>query len=107
MSAHLLERFCQPVRDRYGQQVPKWVTKPISEFIRYDPASPVFRYDASGTRLQSAGEFWVDLRTVCGLVLKSLEEITKAGMEPVFTRVRETSLHEFSEPAWLYPYINE
>lgn len=59
----LLERFCQHVRDRYGEQVPTWVTEPISEFITYDPASTVFRYDAMGTRLQNAGEFWVDLPT--------------------------------------------
>ncbi|MGH7799050.1 MAG: hypothetical protein ACREOW_00280 [Thermodesulfobacteriota bacterium] len=43
---------------------------------------------------------------VCGLVLKNVQEITAAGMEPRFTEVRETSLHELYEPDWMYEYDN-
>lgn len=57
----LLEGFCRHVRRRYGEQVPSWITKPVSEFIRYDPASLIFRYEAThGRGILDGGEVWVD-----------------------------------------------
>jgi hypothetical protein len=60
--ASLLEAFCQHIRDRYGETVPPWITKPISEFAKYDPGSDVFRYEKTRvSRLHNEGEFWIDL----------------------------------------------
>jgi len=62
----LLEAFCHHVRKGYGETVPAVVTKPISEFAKYDQRSDVFRYatDREGKThepLQYDGEFWIDL----------------------------------------------
>jgi hypothetical protein len=44
--------------------------------------------------------------SVCGLELKSVEEIAVAGWEPRFSRVSETSLHELYEPDGFFEYEN-
>jgi hypothetical protein len=43
---------------------------------------------------------------VCGLILKNIEEIAVAEVEPRFAAVRETSLHELYQPEWLDEYDN-
>jgi hypothetical protein len=61
----LLEGFCRHIRTRWNEQVPRWITKPISEFIRYDPLSDAFRYETSRRDDDSpfnSGESWIDLR---------------------------------------------
>jgi hypothetical protein len=40
----LLEGFCRHTRERYKEDLPRWVTRPISEFINIDPGSDLFRY---------------------------------------------------------------
>lgn len=60
----LLEGFCRHVRERYQENAPAWFTKPISEFITYDPNSVTFRYESTNSQLQRDGEFWVDLETL-------------------------------------------
>jgi len=42
----------------------------------------------------------------CGLVLKSLEELSVVGMEPRFTKRRRTELHELHEPDYEPEYDN-
>jgi hypothetical protein len=60
----LLESFCKHARDRYHENPPPWFTKPISEFITYDPTSVTFRYESTNPQLERDGEFWVDLATL-------------------------------------------
>jgi len=60
----LLEGFCRHVRERYLESVPSWFTKPVSEFITYDPTSVTFRYESTNSQLARDGEFWVDLATL-------------------------------------------
>ena len=60
----LLEGFCRHVRERYKEDVPAWVTRPITELAKFDPASD-FRYGRSRSqRLANEGEFWVDLKAL-------------------------------------------
>jgi len=62
----LLDAFCRHIREGYGEAVPAVITKPISEFAKYDQRSDVFRYetDRNGKThepLGYDGEFWIDL----------------------------------------------
>lgn len=42
----------------------------------------------------------------CGLTLKGLEELVQAEIEPQFTEMTSTSLHELYEPEHMYEYNN-
>jgi len=58
----LLNRFCHQIREQYHEEVPTWITTPISEFATYDRGSDVFRYEnTKHLTLQVNGEFWIDL----------------------------------------------
>ena len=65
----LLEGFCRHIRERYKEDVPAWVTRPITELAEFDPGSDLFRYGRTNPpsrsqRLTNEGEFWVDLKTL-------------------------------------------
>ena len=65
----LLEGFCEHIRSKYGEKVPAWVTRPISELATFDPGSDLFRYGQTrpidrSLRVANHGEFWVDLRAI-------------------------------------------
>jgi len=68
----LLDAFCRHIRERYNQQVPKWVTRPISELAQADPGSDLFRYGDSRSRpaLDEGGEYWIDLRVLSRIMLE-------------------------------------
>ena len=65
----LLDAFCHHVYSRYGERVPFWVTRPITQLAEFDPGSDLFRYGEThppsiSARFTNAGEFWVDLPTL-------------------------------------------
>ena len=82
----LLEKFCAHIRSRYKQDVPAWITRPISELHKFDPGSDLFRYReprqfAIAERLAKTGEYWVDLRAIkreMGLILEAFQRVVLA-----------------------------
>lgn len=62
----LLEAFCNHIRSKYNENVPKWITIPVSRLAKYDPESDLFRYGQTmkidrTKKIISEGEYWIDL----------------------------------------------
>ena len=79
----LLDGFCQHVYEKWGQRVPVWISRPISQLAQYDPNSDLFRYGQTrrssvSQRLKNSGEFWVDLNSL---------KRTMSNIEYAFQRV--------------------
>jgi hypothetical protein len=65
----LFDAFCRDVKQQFDEDVPMWLSLPVSQFAEFDPNSDLFRYGqtrnpAVAQKMTNSGEFWVDLRSL-------------------------------------------